>query len=222
MRKLPALVLALLATMFAAAGSVSAQDVKANAQAGEKKAAMCIGCHSIPGYQASFPEVHKVPMLAGQNAKYMQAALTAYKSGDRRHPTMKAIAASLSDQDMADLAAYYESLPKEKPVADAKAAREPSPEVAALLQKGNCVSCHGANFSKPSDPSFPKLAGQHPDYLFVALKSYQIQRNPQVGRANPVMSGMTAQFTHAQLKELSKYIGSLPSELQVVPQSRFR
>ena len=221
MRKLLAPVLALLiAAGFA--GTASAQDVKANAQAGEKKAAMCIGCHSIPGYQASFPEVHKVPKLAGQNAKYMQAALAAYKSGDRRHPTMKAIAASLSEQDMADLAAYYESLPQNKPELDAKPAREPSPEVATLLQKGNCISCHGANFSKPSDPSFPKLASQHPDYLFVALKAYQIQRNPQVGRVNPIMGGMAAQFTHAQLKEMAQYIGSLPGELQVVPQSRFK
>ena len=226
MRKLLAPVLAALTiagfVQAASAQDTKAQDVKANAQAGEKKAAMCIGCHSIPGYQASFPEVHKVPMLAGQNAKYMQSALAAYKSGDRKHPTMRAIATSLSDQDMADLAAYYESLPKDKAAVDAKPAHEPSAEVAALLQKGGCVSCHGANFSKPTDPSFPKLAGQHSDYLYVALKAYQIQHNPQVGRANPVMGGMAAQFNHAQLKEMAKYIGSLPGELQVVPQSRFR
>jgi cytochrome c553 len=210
------------ASMICIATSARAEDVKANAQAGEKKAAMCMGCHSIPGYQASFPEVHKVPMLAGQNAKYMAAALAAYKSGDRKHPTMRAIASSLSEQDMADLAAYYESLPKEKPNLDAKPAREPDADVAALLQKGGCVSCHGSNFSKPSDPAFPKLAGQHPDYLYVALKAYQTQNNPQIGRSNPVMSGMAGGFTHEQLKELAKYIGSLPGELQVVPQSRFK
>ncbi len=214
-------VVALLA-LAGAACTASAQDVKANAQAGEKKAAMCNGCHSIPGYQASFPQVHKVPMIAGQGAKYIQAALAEYKAGDRKHPTMKAIAASLSDQDMADLAAYYESLPKEKPTLDAKPARDPSPEVATLLQKGNCVSCHGTNLSKPLDPSYPKLAGQHADYLYVALKAYQTQGNPQVGRANPVMVGMAANFTPEQLKELARYIGSLPGELQVVPQPRFR
>jgi cytochrome c553 len=221
MRNLLALVLASL-SLAGLAGTAYAQDVRASPQAGEKKAAMCIGCHSIPGYQASFPEVHKVPMLAGQNAKYMQSALAAYKSGDRRHPTMKAIAASLSDQDMADLAAYYEALPKAKTQLDDKPAKDPSPGVAALLQKGNCLSCHGANFSKPTDPSFPKLAGQHADYLYVSLKAYQIQHNPQVGRVNPVMSGMAAGFTHAQLKEMAKYIGSLPGELQIVPQRGFR
>jgi cytochrome c553 len=61
-----------------------------------------------PGYQASFPEVHKVPMISGQGAKYIVAALTAYKKGERKHPTMRGIAASLSEQDMADLGAFYE------------------------------------------------------------------------------------------------------------------
>jgi cytochrome c553 len=166
--------------------------------------------------------VHKVPKLAGQNAKYMQAALAEYKSGERKHPTMRAIAVSLAEQDMADLAAYFESLPKHKPVLEAKPAHEPPAAVATLLQKGNCVSCHGPNFSKPTDPAFPKLAGQYPDYLYVALKAYQMQNNPQVGRSNPVMSGMTAAFTHEQLKQLGQYIGSLPGELQVVPQARFK
>ncbi len=70
---------------------------------------MCVGCHGINGYQASFPEVHKVPMIAGQSAKYIVAALTAYKNGDRKHPTMRGIADTLTEQDMADLAAYYAS-----------------------------------------------------------------------------------------------------------------
>jgi len=199
-----------------------AQTAPGSAEAGAKKAAMCIGCHSIPGYQASFPEVHKVPMIAGQNAKYLQAALAAYKTGDRKHPTMKAIAVSLTDQDTADLAAYFETLPKDKATLAAKASREPSAEVADLLKKGNCQSCHGDNFSKPIDASFPKLGGQHADYLFVALKSYQALGNPKIGRSNPVMSGEVASFKPDELKVLAKYIGSLDGELQVVPQSRFR
>jgi len=214
-----------VATLLVAAGlglHANAQAAQGSAEAGAKKAAMCIGCHSIEGYQASFPEVHKVPMIAGQNAKYLQAALGAYKAGDRKHPTMKAIAVSLTDQDMADLATYFETLPKDKVTLGAKASREPGPEVAELLKKGNCLSCHGDNFSKPVDAAFPKLAGQHPDYLFVALKSYQTLGNPQIGRANPVMSGMVASFKPAELKQLAKYIGSLDGELQTVPQSRFR
>jgi cytochrome c553 len=73
----------------------------------EAKVAMCIGCHGIPGYQASFPEVHKVPMISGQGAKYIAAALTAYKNGDRKHPTMRGIAVSLSEQDINDISALY-------------------------------------------------------------------------------------------------------------------
>ena len=71
------------------------------------KAAMCIGCHAIPGYRMAYPHVYHVPMIAGQNAKYIEAALNAYRTGERRHPTMGAIAATLSDKDIAELAAYY-------------------------------------------------------------------------------------------------------------------
>ena len=181
---------------------------------------MCIGCHGIPRYQASFPEVHKVPMIAGQNAKYIASALTAYAKGERKHPSMRGIATSLSDQDIADLAAFYSAQAKAPVVADAVAA--PSAKVAELLSKGACASCHGANFSKPIDGSYPKLAGQHGDYLAVALKSYQIEGNPQVGRGNAIMAGQVKQFSHAELKEIATYLASLPSELRTVPESRFR
>ena len=82
-------------------------EVKGQASAGADKNAMCIGCHGIPGYQVIFPEQYRVPMISGQSEKYIYNALQAYKKAERRHPTMKVIAASLSDQDMADLAAFY-------------------------------------------------------------------------------------------------------------------
>jgi len=209
----------LLSTVLASlAPAAFAQDAKA----GEKKIAMCIGCHGIPGYQASFPEIHKVPMIAGQGSKYIVTALGEYKKGDRKHPTMRAIAASLSDQDMADIAAFYEQQGKAAGEAPPKLAQDAPAQVAELLKKGNCVSCHGANFSTPIDPAYPKLGGQHPDYLFVALKAYQTKNNAQVGRGNPVMGGMAAPFSHSELKLLAQYIGSLPGELKTVPESRFR
>jgi cytochrome c553 len=184
---------------------------------------MCIGCHSIVGYQASFPEVHKVPKISGQGAQYIVAALNAYKKGERKHPTMRGIADSLSDQDMADVAAYYSAngVVAGAP-AVAKPGREPSAQVAALLTKGACVSCHGDNFSKPIDPSYPKLAGQHADYMFVALKSYKAENNALVGRSNAIMGGVAKQFSNAELKALAGYLHSLDGELKVVPQSRFR
>lgn len=87
----------------------SALAAEGNAQQGKLKNSMCIGCHGIDGYRAAFPHVYNVPRLGGQHQAYLVAALTAYKKGDRNHPTMHAIAASLSDQDIADLAAYYAS-----------------------------------------------------------------------------------------------------------------
>ena len=214
MKKLLQISLA-LATAFGAFAA-QAQDVKA----GEKKVAMCIGCHGIVGYQASFPEIHKVPMIAGQNAKYIVSALQAYAKGDRKHPTMRGIAGSLSEQDMNDVAAFYEQQAK-LPAAGESIPAAPA-NVAELLTKGACVSCHGANFSKPIDPSYPTLAGQHADYLTVALKAYKTEKNPQVGRGNAIMAGQVKQFSNAELKAIAGYIATLPTELATVPQSKMR
>jgi cytochrome c553 len=190
---------------------------------GQKKAAMCIGCHGIPGYQASFPQVHKVPKISGQNGKYITAALTAYRKGERKHPTMRAIAGSLTDQDIADLSAFYEGhgASSVKMVSDTSPAAAP-PEVAALLAKGACTSCHGPNFNKPIDAAYPKLAGQYGDYLYVALKAYGTEGNMQVGRGNAIMGGQVKQFKHEELKLLADYIGSLSGDVRTVPESRFR
>lgn len=78
-----------------------------DAAAGRGKVATCQGCHGIPGYKTAFPAVYNVPKLGGQQAAYIVKALQGYKSGERSHPTMRAIAAGLSDKDMADIAAYY-------------------------------------------------------------------------------------------------------------------
>ena len=216
-----------LTTIFAlAVASVTAlshaQEAKGDVEAGKQKIAMCIGCHGIPGYQSSFPEVHKVPMISGQSGKYIAAALTAYKKGERKHPTMRGIADSLSEQDIADLSVYYEQHGKTGAELAAKPGREPSVQVAELLKKGACVSCHGDNFAKPIDPSYPKIAGQHADYLFVALKSYKVEKNTHVGRNNAIMGGIAKQFTNNELKTLAAYIGSIEGDMKVVPQSRFK
>ena len=98
------------ALAFCAAWPAVAQN-QGSADAGRTKSAMCAGCHNIPGYKTAFPSVYSVPKLNGQHAAYMVSALRAYKSGERQHPSMRAIAASLSDQDMADLAAFYSNAP---------------------------------------------------------------------------------------------------------------
>ncbi len=97
-----------IAGLFVALVSVAAPLLaEGDPAAGMNKTAMCAGCHGIPGFRAAYPETYQVPKLGGQNPGYIVAALKAYKAGERNHPTMKAIASSLTEQDMADLAAYY-------------------------------------------------------------------------------------------------------------------
>ena len=85
----------------------AAADAAGDANAAKNKVAMCIGCHGIAGYKATYPEVYRVPMLGGQSEKYIASALNAYKKGERNHPSMVGIAKGLSDQDIADISAYY-------------------------------------------------------------------------------------------------------------------
>ncbi|MBU6224743.1 MAG: cytochrome c4 [Burkholderiales bacterium] len=211
------------AFVVATATSVSfSQEIKGDAKAGETKIAMCIGCHGIPGYQASFPEVYKVPKISGQSSKYIANSLNAYKKGERKHPTMRGIADNLSEQDIADISAYYSAHGKVEGAALPEKATEAKSNVAALVAKGACTSCHGENFAKPIDPSYPKIAGQNADYLYVALKSYKVEGNSAWGRNNGVMGGIAKQYSLAELKELANYVSAQQGDLKVVPQSRFR
>jgi cytochrome c553 len=96
------------ATLLALAAAAQAQgEVKGDIQRAKAKISFCIGCHGIPDYRTAYPEVYRVPMIAGQNPGYIVKALEAYKSGERNHPSMRAISRSLSDQEMADIAVYY-------------------------------------------------------------------------------------------------------------------
>lgn len=99
----------ILAALTLAAAPVLAQQPApvGNPKAAQQKIAMCEGCHGIPGYRTAYPDVYSVPKLGGQTATYLASALHAYKAKQRSHPSMRGIAASLSDQDIADLAAYY-------------------------------------------------------------------------------------------------------------------
>jgi len=210
------------ATTLAQAQTAPAAPAAASPQSLQAKIAMCVGCHGIIGYKASFPEVYRVPKLAGQNAGYIAAALNAYKTGERKHPTMRGIAEGLSDQDIKDIAAYYEKLGAgTRPTLGDKPNREPDAQVAGLIQKAACFSCHGANLSKPIAPNYPKIAGQYPDYVFVALKSYKASDNQTIGRNNGVMGAIAKQFSVPELKALADYVGSLDGELQTIPESRF-
>ena len=105
-KTLLALVAALSLSLALQAGAQTAGDP----HEGRQKTAMCVGCHGIDGWRTAYPEVYSVPKLGGQHASYIMKALQEYKSGERSHPSMKAIVGSLTDKDIADLAAYYGSL----------------------------------------------------------------------------------------------------------------
>ena len=97
------------AFMLALPGAALAQAPApaGDAAAGSQKIEKCVGCHGILGWRTAFPEVYKVPKIGGQHQTYIVRALQEYRAGERSHPSMKAIAATLSDKDIADLAAYY-------------------------------------------------------------------------------------------------------------------
>ncbi len=103
MNKIRLIKQALVLTLIFSSSSLWAAG---DAVSGKSKAVICMGCHSIEGYSNAYPS-YRVPRLGGQHSAYIVAALKAYKTGQRNHPTMTAQAAGLSDQDMEDIAAYF-------------------------------------------------------------------------------------------------------------------
>ena len=95
--------------LLALAVPAMSQAPAGNAEAAKGKISMCTGCHGIPDYKTVYPHLYHVPMITGQSQLYIFNALQAYRSGARNHPSMRGIAQGLSDQDMADLAAYFSS-----------------------------------------------------------------------------------------------------------------
>jgi cytochrome c553 len=169
---------------------------------GEKKFYTCYGCHGVVNYKNAYPD-YNVPKLRHQNAAYIVAALQEYRSGDRPHATMHAQAASLSDQDMEDIAAYLQG---PEPIKPGTPAGKPPTQVAA------CVACHGETGLGVEAPMTPKpsvLAGQHVDYLEQALTAYRNGR-----RKNVVMDGMAQLLkSDEDVKIAAEYFSSQPSPL---------
>ncbi|MEY4060324.1 MAG: hypothetical protein RL551_1582 [Pseudomonadota bacterium] len=86
----------------------------------------------------------------------------------------------------------------------------------ALVEKANCASCHGAGLNAPILPAYPKLAGQYPDYLYYALRAYQVGgNNAQFGRNNAVMSSQVQSFSDADLQDMAAYISKLPGNFVI-------
>jgi cytochrome c553 len=166
-----------------------------DAVAGKELGYTCLGCHGIDGYRNAYPS-YRVPKLGGQKAGYIEIALKGYRAGTRQHPTMAAQATSLSDQEIADVAAYLATLG-----ADTVAAG--GTQGASFDKAAACTACHGQN-GISVNAAWPTLAGQHEDYLLNALKQYR-----DGTRSDPVMSAQAALIAAADVAKLAFYFSRL-------------
>lgn len=162
----------------------------------------CLGCHGVEGYRNAYPD-YSVPRLGGQHPEYLIAALQEYRDNQRSFATMHAQASELSDQDMADIAAYFSgSVLKPGPV---PANAPPAPAAVAV-----CAACHGAT-GVSVVPNYPILAGQHADYLKREIGEYK-----DGGRKNPIMSGMAATIKDSDIDALAEYFSKMKPALSTL------
>ena len=192
---------------LALAGSIATTTVMAQepAAAGDAKRGAvlsdtCMGCHGIDGYRNAYPS-YRVPKLGGQHPDYIVLALQGYKNQTRPHKTMHAQAASLSDQDMKDIAAFFAS---EGAIQKAAAPVGTAPEKAAT-----CVACHGEGGVSVA-PNWPSLAGQHKDYIVHALNEYKAGA-PQ----GPCHGQQAVGLTPEEIEELAAYFSVQPGLFSV-------
>jgi cytochrome c553 len=169
------------------------QPLQGDPKHGKAISYTCLGCHGIEGYKNAYP-MYSVPKLEGQHPEYLTAALEEYRSGDRAHLTMHSQASTLSDQDIADIAAYFAGKPL---VSQGKPSDTPPPASATL-----CVSCHGQD-GVAIAPTYPSLAGQHEDYIARALEEYR-----KGGRKNPIMKGFAATLKDEDVQAIAQFFAN--------------
>ncbi len=173
-----------------------------DAARGKELSYTCLGCHGIEGYKNVYP-TYSVPELAGQHPEYLIAALKEYRSGERSHGTMHQQAASLSDQDIEDIATYFAASVL---APSAPTVGTPPPKVAQL-----CVACHGTNGVGVMG-SYPTLAGQHADYLARALDEYK-----KGDRKNPVMPSFMSSVTEPEIQQIAEFYSHQTPPLRTEP-----
>jgi len=185
-----------------ALASVAPAFAAGDAARGKELSYTCLGCHGIESYKNVYP-TYSVPELVGQHPAYIVAALKEYRSGDRSHGTMHVQAASLSDQDIEDIAVYFAGT-ELKPT---KATVGTPPAKVAQL----CVACHGAD-GVGITGDYPTLAGQHADYLARALQEYK-----KGDRKNSVMPSFMTAVTDAEVLEIAQYYSEQTPPLRTEP-----
>jgi len=182
-----------------AQGSGAAPVLKADAVHGKAISYTCLGCHGVDGYRNAYPN-YSVPKLVGQHPEYLIAALQEYRGDQRSHLTMHSQASELSDQDMADIAAYFSGTVLQAVPVPANA--PPAPAAVAV-----CAACHGATGISVV-PNYPILAGQHADYLKREIAEYK-----NGGRKNPIMAGMSATIKDSDIDALADYFSKMKPAL---------
>lgn len=189
------------------ASAQAQQSAAADAARGKALSYTCLGCHGVDGYKNAYP-MYSVPKLEGQHPEYLSAALKGYRDGDRAHLTMHSQASTLSDQDIADIAAYFAGAPLASSSRDA---------VAVPPAAGLCVSCHGTGGVAVS-AIYPSLAGQHQDYLVRAIDEYR-----KGGRKNPIMQGFVGTLKDEDVLVIAAYFSRLSPGLKTEsrPYTRF-
>ena len=203
----------LIAVTLALAFSASATAFAAgDAARGKVLSYTCLGCHGIEDYRNAYPD-YNVPRLSGQHAAYIVAALKEYRNGERQHPTMQVQAATLSDQDMADIAAYFASQKGRVGAADPKiVARGEALFRGGNLEKGlpACTGCHSPNGAGNAAAGFPHLGGQHAQYIAKQLTDF---RKEEGGRANDgdamTMRTIARKLSDEDIAAVSSYIQGL-------------
>lgn len=183
------------ALLFISAAFAQTALASGDREAGKELGYTCLGCHGIEGYRNAYPS-YRVPKLGGQKAAYLVTALKGYRNEMRQHPTMVGQAASLSDQNIEDVAAYFASIGGDT-VAEGGSEATPFDKAAA------CTACHGRN-GISVNAEWPTLAGQHEDYLLRALTAYR-----DGSRKDPVMGAQAAIIAEEDVAKLAKYFASL-------------
>lgn len=182
--------------------TLTATAFAGDAGKGRVKAGTCLGCHAVSSYTNVYPTYH-VPKLAGQYPDYIVAALQAYKSGVRKHSTMQAQAATLSDEDIADIAAYFSSMDSAPPTEMGQKPEQPGVSQAVMQHVETCAACHNYDGNgNELTPMFPKIAGQHRDYIYHTLLRYKSGERED---PNAIMPAMVEPLSDNDMRALAKY-----------------
>jgi cytochrome c553 len=181
----------LAAALVASAATAPNVHAEGSADAGQRLAYTCLGCHGIEGYRNAYPS-YRVPKLGGQKRAYLEASLAAYRAGSRPHPTMQAQGSDLSDQDIEDLAAYFAGAEVERDYVTPD-------DFAGLVAANTCLACHGAE-SDGVVPTPPTLSGQHESYLAHALEQYK-----SAARGGTLMSGFAGALSETDIQRIAAF-----------------